>query len=288
MSLVPYKRNPEEEKKILEELLKEAPDNDDDFKGTGLMTKLANGNYAFTSIQYQGQVIPVVELSPEYLESGANKTQADWAKFSKKDGWRATDTEILYQCLFRAYSLRIDPKHQKTVQDFREAFHKIFVPGKYICTLTKASYGKGLDAVISSVGPFPKTEQVTVPEFTRLDNQWCYLVLAQEQPENQPGKTSPLQPNALPIMKALLGKDYKQAGPVFQYFSALKNKNLREARLWTPTSTNRNKERVVALGVSNDDGNFYINTSDDVDSNRPALGVRRAKKSSTGSEGGMK
>jgi hypothetical protein len=278
MSLVPYKRNIAEEKKILEELLKESPaGGDDDFKGTGLMTKLANGNYAFTSIQYQGRVIPVVELSPEYLEKGANKTQEDWAKFSKKEDWCVTDTEILYQCLSRAYAMRTDPKHQKTVQEFREAFHKIFIPGKYICTLTKASYGNKLDAVISSVGPFPKTEQVTVPEFTRQNNDWCYLVLAPEQPENQPGKTSPLQPNALPIMKALLGKDYKQAGPVFQYFSTLKNKNLREARLWTPTSTNRNKTWVVALGVLID--GFSIYASVIIYGNGPALGVRGAKKS---------
>ena len=278
MSLVPYKRNLAEEKKILEELLKESPaSDDDDFKGTGLMTKLANGNYAFTNIRYQGRDIPVVELSPEYLEKGANKTQEDWAKFSKKEDWCVTDTEILYQCLSRAYAMRTDPKHQKTVQEFREAFHKIFVPGKYICTLTKASYGNRLDAVISSVGPFPKTEQVTVPEFTRQNNDWSYLVLAQEQPETDLGKTSPLQPNALPIMKALLGKNYKQAGPVFQYFSTLKNKNLREARLWTPTSTNRNKTWVVALGVIGS-GNFNFN-SYVINVNWPALGVRRAKKS---------
>ncbi len=279
MSLVPYKRNIAEEKKILEELLKEPAGDDDDFKGTGLMTKLANGNYAFTSIQYQGRVIPVVELSPEYLEKGANKTQEDWAKFSaaNKEGWCVTDTEILYQCLSRAYAMRTDPKHQKIVQEFREAFHKIFVPGKYICTLTKAGYGNRLDAVISSVGPFPKTEQVTVPEFTRQNNDWCYLVLAPEQPEKDLGKTSPLQPNALPIMKALLGKNYKQAGPVFQYFSTLKNKNLRETRLWTPTSTNRNKTWVVALGVDDGDGGSFNIDTGGINYDWPALGVRRAK-----------
>jgi len=241
------------------------------------INKLTNGNYLFTRIPYQGRVLEKIEFCPKYLEKGACKTQEAWNKFSKKNkiGWNAADTEILYQCLLRAYAMRSDAQHQETVQELRKDMQEILNPSEEagIITLTTARFGSGLDAVISSLGPGKKDTPLTLPEFTKSMGDWCYLILAPEQPEKDLGKILPLPSDARPIMKALLGKGYAQAGAVFQYFSTLKNGNLRETRLWTPSATNRIQSWVVTLNV-NSTYRFALSVGVNIDGNGPALGVR--------------
>ncbi len=238
--------------------------------------RLDNGNYAFTNIPYQGKKLQKVEFCPEELEFIEEKTQQAWAKYSatNKEGWCVTDAEILYQCMLQAYELRNDAKYQKTVQELRLDMQEIFDSDDFsISTLTKVSFGSGLDAIISSLGPIKKKTQVTIPEFTKANENFCYLVLAREQPEENLGETIIVSSRAHAIMRALLGEGYRKAGTVFQYFTKLKDGNLREARLWTPTATNRKSKMAVCFGLD-DDERFTLTIENELELGNPALGVR--------------
>ena len=249
--------------------------------GAGVITRQGD-NYLFANIPYQGRIIPAVELSGALLDNRLKKTQAQWAEWSiqNPDGWNVADAELLYQCLLRAYTLRDDATHKPVVQDFTSTMQGLLDPQKpYLNTLTKVNCKQGLEAVISRLGAFPGNTvptKVDIPEFTRANNDWSYFVLANEQPENQLGATNQLPPNVHSALQEILGKGYENAGAVFQYFSTRKNGQLREARLWTPTITNRNTERVVALGVYG--VRFDLGVSGNFVDGRPALGVRGAKK----------
>ena len=236
--------------------------------------KLDNGNYAFTKIIYQGKVLREVEFCPDYLEHKAEMSQKDWEKYSATKGWCVTDAEILYQCLLKAYELR---NEAKIVKEFRMDMQEIFDSAEDtlpLTTLTKVSFGSGLDAVVSSLRPIKKRTPAILPEFTKDSQDYCTLVLAPEQPEKDLGKTIPLPRNARPLMKVLLGKGYEQAGAVFQYFSKLKDGNLREAILWTPTKTNRNSKMPVEMGIF-DRGEFALTMEQPVlELGTPTLGVR--------------
>ncbi len=239
------------------------------------ITRLPNGNYKFINIQYQGGILEKVEFSPKYLLKGARKTQEKWNNFShrNKKGWSAVDAEILYQCLLRAYEIRSDKKHKETVQALRKDMHKIFSEEKdCITTLTEAAFGYDLDAVIRSHGPGKQETPVTIPEFNGLTTHWSYLVLAETQPEKKLGKTNFLTVNARPLMKALLGKDYELAGAVFQYFSTLKDGNLREAMIWTPSEDNRIRNWAVEFGILED--KFILAVGLSIGSKYQTLGVR--------------
>ncbi len=281
--LVPDNSTPEERARVLEELLKPAVlPGAGGQGGAGGVVKLANGNYLFKNIAYQGRILPAVELSSVLLENGASKTQAQWAEYFKQnnDGWNAVDAEMLYQCLFCAYNLRNDTKYKGVVQEIADIFQTALDPkAPALNTLTKVSYGSGLDAVVSRLGKFPgqiKDTRLQIPEFTRYNDDWSYFVLANEQAESKLGSTSPLPANAKPVLEAVLGKNYENAGAVFQYFSPRKGKILREVRLWIPTTTNRNSERVVAL-VGSSDGGFNLDAGGSIDYIRPAFGVREQK-----------
>jgi hypothetical protein len=259
--------------------------------GRGLIVK-SNDSYVFTNLSYQGRVLPAVALGSKLLDNGATKTQAEWFVFSRQNsgGWSAVDAEILYQCLFRAYGLRNDEKYKGIVQEITRIFQTAFDPkAPALNTLTKVVYGSGLDAVVSRLGRFPGLSQdarLQIPEFTRFDDYWSYFVLADEQQESKLGTMNLLPLNASLVLKELLGKSYERAGAVFQYFSPRKDGKLREARLWTPTSTNRNQEWVVALSVGSLGDWFSLSAKGLIGYLRPAFGVRE-QKISTGSEGGV-
>ncbi len=246
--------------------------------GNASMSTLSSGNYSFEQIPYQSLIIPALELITQPLDSYANKTPAQWAAWSQKNPGAGTpvDAEILYQCLLRAYNLRNDPAHKPMMHELTKLFHGLFDPAKpNLNTLTKIVYQTGLQAQISRLGTFPGGSApitLDIPEFTKADTNWSYVVLAPEQGEGALGNLLRIG-NAGNVLRELLGNGYEQAGAVFQYFSPRKNNNLREARLWTPTTTNRNQERVVSLGVGNY-GRFDIIANDYVDGSRPALGVR--------------
>ncbi len=235
---------------------------------------LDSGSYVFTNILYQGKKLQEVELSTDYLDYKDEKTQNEWAKFSatNDEGWCAADAEILYQCLLRAYQLRND---YPIVEELRMDMQEILSPhGELIITLTRASFGSGLDAVISSLGPGKKKTAITVPEFKKFNSNFCYLVLAEEQPENKLGQTSPLPIRAKPIMKALLGQGYQEAGAVFQYFCNQSLSNLRKVELYMPTAKYREINWSVAFGFT-DDNAFSIDTTHDPEFKCPALGIRK-------------
>ena len=286
MSLVPFKEDPERKKKVIEELLR-GSSRSAEVQGEGMIVKTKDG-YLFTNIAYQGRILPAVELSGGLLDSGKQRTQEQWVQYSV-DGWCATDAEVLYQCLLRAYDLRNDSKCRAVVQDLNKVFQQVFDPAKpYINTLTKISYGTGLDGIVSRLGRFPGNAQnksIIIPEFTKANDSWSYFVLANEQSESKLGATNVLHANARPVLEAMLGKGYEKAGSVFQYFSTRKDSNLRETRLWTPTTTNRNSERVLVLGVVSSDDGFGVDSDGVIGDYGPALGVRRAKNISTRNEG---
>ena len=246
------------------------------------MLNLPNGNYAFNSIPYQGRIVPALELITQPLDNGANKTQAQWVEWAGQHPNEGTpvDSEILYQCLLRAYTLREDAKHKPVVQDFATVMQGLFDPNKpYFNTLTKVAYvAKSLDAVVSRLGSFPgntKSSPVVVPQFTiyASDKNWSYLVLSLERSEAELAKTNAVPSNAVPVLKEILGEGCEHAGAVFPYFSTRKNGSVRESRFWTPAKSNRAiGERVVALGLDGgDDDWFVIGAGGYVG---PALGVR--------------
>jgi hypothetical protein len=75
-------------------------------------------------------------------------------------------------------------------------------------------------------------------------------------------------------MQALLGSNAEEAGVVCQYVSTRNGTKLREARLWVPTTTNRNASRALVLVVGNN-VRFIINAFDYITNRRPARGVAR-------------
>jgi hypothetical protein len=247
--------------------------------GNGLVAKL-NGNYVFTDILWQGRIIPAVELSGVLLDGGKSKTQSDWADFSKSntEGWTVPDVELFYQLMRRLYEARnAAEKHvvEECTGMLRQEFDR-----HYLMTSTGVKYGRGLDAIVRRLGTFPGPQTssagLDVPEFTKDNDHWAYLVLSQKQSESQLGTIASLPANAKPVLERLLGKRYEQAGAVFQYCTSRMNGKLRETRLWTPTAKNRNAERVVALGVYYFE-RFYLYANDNIGIGRPALGVRAAK-----------
>ncbi len=249
----------------------------------GLVAKLGSNLYLFKNIPHNGKLVPVLEFTTKPLCNGESKTQQQWVEFSRNmqanpDGWIVTDAEILFQVMRRAVDLRADVQYRGIVQKFVGELQGLFDSGKpYLATLTKVSYGQELDAVVSGLAlfPGPTRRDVKIPELKKENDWWSYVALADEQAENRLGIMNSIPQNACDGLSAILGEGYERTAQVFQYVASRKGGNLREVRFWTPTVTNRNAERVVALGVDsgyrfNLDAINYVN-------GRPALGVRAQK-----------
>ena len=195
---------------------------------------------------------------------------------------------ILYQMAHRIFTLRDDRAYQKEVSELQNLLQEDWQT-EYPHTGTKLTYGTNLETTIEHLqldGTIIST-QVNVPEFTvyATNDNWSYLVLAKEQPESELGTVETIPSEAIPLLETLLGAHYEEAGAVFQHLSTRKNGNLREVKLWVPSTKARPCQRALVLGVGNYDG-FNISTLDDITNAGPARGVVAQKIS--GESGGRR
>ncbi|MBI4017054.1 MAG: hypothetical protein HY363_05170 [Candidatus Aenigmarchaeota archaeon] len=194
-----------------------------------------------------------VKLLGTLADGGCEKLQSDWFEYSKinTEGVVVPNSRVLYQIMRQLYHSRNCTELQKVVASCVNFFRTNYDASKWRHTGSKVLYKTGLEATIQHLqhdGSIQATD-LDIPEFTRANDAWSYFVLAPEQLESALGKTNPVQQNAKQVLEELLGEGYEEAGAVFQYVSSRKNNNLREVYLWTPTTTNRNAERAVVLGV---------------------------------------
>ncbi|MBI4017050.1 MAG: hypothetical protein HY363_05150 [Candidatus Aenigmarchaeota archaeon] len=212
-----------------------------------------------------------VKLLSALAANGAEKTHSQWQEYSRTNPDKVVvpNSVVIYQILRGLYHLKDNPVHDKCVLALRKNLDRPRHTG------TKVVYKTGLEAAVTHLQSDKSSRSIDldIPEFTRFNNDWSYLVLADKQAEVQLGTVKTLPENATSVLEALLGDGYGEAGAVFQYVSSRKNNNLREVRLWTPTKNNRKTERAVVLGVYDGGGWFGIGASVVIDGSWPALGV---------------
>ena len=104
---------------------------------------------------------------------------------------------------------------------------------------------------------------------------WTYLELASEQAAGKLGTMNQIPANARPVLEALLGQGYQDAGAVFQYAGKpLDNGNLRKVWFCTPTAKGRARcpWRALVLGVGGI-SRFDVDAGGRIDDGWPARGV---------------
>ena len=227
-------------------------------------------DFIFSDVHYNGEVISEVRLLGKLMDNDSNKTHDRWRQYCRKHPEvNILTSEMAYQLERRLYALR--DVSDSTVQQARDSclalLYKNYIRN-YSHTGTKITYLQGLDTVVNHLEPQGKerTFSPQIPEFRCYDKDWSYLVLAKEQPESVLGEVKDIPASARPVLKALFGEGYEQAGAVWQFVSSKTNKfvssktntNLREVRLWTPTARNRDIECCVIFGVNGIDYSFSI------------------------------
>ena len=209
-----------------------------------------------------------IKLLSTLAVGGAEKTRSEWQEYSRinLEGVVVPSSVVIYQILRGLYHTNDDSVREKCVLSLRQKFYSMFITG------TKVVYKTGLEATISHMQLDENNHlvDIEIPEFTRYNNDWSYLMLASEQEESALGRVETIPDNAKPFLEALFGEGYEEAGAVFQYIRLQKNNNLREVRLWTPTATNRNTERALVFGRVGNDG---LSVECSVYGSWPALGV---------------
>ena len=234
-------------------------------------------DFIFRNVPSAGEVIPEVRLLRDLLDGGRYKTHNGWRVHCREHPEAGTilTSEMTYQLARRLYALR--DVSDSTVQQARDSCLALLCKNyirNYLHTGTKITYQQGLNAVVNHLEPQGKerTIQLEIPEFTCYDDDWSYLVLAKEQPENALGIVKDIPASTRPILKTLFGEGYEQAGAVWQYVTTKTNGNLREVRLWTPTARNRDIELCVVFGVDGINDGFYIGADVRSSDSRPARG----------------
>lgn len=232
--------------------------------------------FVFEHLQLAPHQYQTVRLNYALLDGGSNKTQTQWWDHSKS----STDAVlpngiVIYQMMRRLYSLRDDPGMQDTITAVRELM-KADWSNPWRHSGTRINYQPGsVDAVVEQLqldGTIT-SQSLPIPAYEKFDDNWSYLIMAQEQPESALCTTASLPATALPVLEALLGPHADEAAPVFQYLSTRKGTNLREVRLWTPMLANRNDVRALVLGVYGVDIRFYVSADISISNDWPARGV---------------
>ena len=222
-----------------------------------------SNDFIFSNVPYAGKVIPEVRLLGDLLDGGSKKNNNEWRQYCREHRKAGTilTSEMAYQLARKVYALRDvqDSASQRVRDAVLTLLQKDFIQN-YPHTGTKVKYVSGLDAVVNHFNPEGKerTSSLQIPEFTRDDKYCSYLTLANEQPKSALVTVKNISVNARPMLEALLGEGYEQAGAVWQYVALPRrnNGNLREVRLFFPTPRNRNIWRCVVLGIY--DANVYV------------------------------
>jgi hypothetical protein len=221
-------------------------------------------------------------LQKDLLESGSVGQESHWDYVTAQSGVVVPNGQVLYAMDHLAYCLRDDARAKTLVQEFR-GFHVPDWEKRLVHTGTRVDYELDCEeATIQHLGLDGKVcgVNVKIPEFERHDEDWSYLILADEQPASKLGTVRSIPPTAKSFLSTLLGPSYREAGAVYQFMSSRKGENLREVRVWVPTLANRASPRALVLGVYDGNGRFDIDASGIYDSG-PARGVVVRKKSST-------
>jgi len=251
MSLVPYKRNIAEEKKILEELLKEPTGGDPPEGSADFKVEKIVGGYRISGIQHR-KTSGAYDLSAKLLPSKTQEQHAKHAAKAKPDQYR-TGSAPLYHAIFKTLYKNKDGKYKDVIQEIRVFLKKTF-ENTWVNTLSKTTYNPAgqKDRVLHDVGQkeYPVDEDITGPE--------GYITQAQTQASN--------------ACKALLDdNNLQEINKVYKWVTD------KDTYLWRLTQKPESpQDRVVALGV-NDYDDFSINADDGINDDGPALGVRRAK-----------
>ena len=220
--------------------------------------------FIFHNLPYVNGTLPSVQLTP-LLDDSASKTHDQWRTYAAANNISIPNSVLWFQMLRQLYHAR--DAGNAGVDSLTTILRSEF-DNHWLHTGTKILYGSGLDAIVDHLEPDRSSRQATldIPAFTHNNNNnnWSYLLLAPKQPVSSLGTASPLPADAAPVLEAFFGAGYEEAGAVFQYVASRKDNDqtLREARLWVPSTTSRNTERCLVLGVNGDVVRFISSAVD--------------------------
>jgi hypothetical protein len=260
MSLVPYKRNIAEEKKILEELLKESPAGDGLPEGSAVFSITKTDKYfCITGIPLENTNF-AYDFDRKYDPSIA-RTQKEWGKLKdqvrpKGEFYAGTAPEY-YAILKTLHENRNTAQFKSIIEEARTYLQDVLKQqNPYILTLSRAKYNPaGLDEIVHDFG----TKEEQPPKPAKLTGPNGYIT----------DKKTKAQEYCQAILDTT--DTVEQISEVFKWVTG------KETYAWRISQPQNQQDRVVALGVNNVGDGFDVNSNDGIDGSRPALGVRRAK-----------
>ncbi len=268
MSLVPYKRNIAEEKKILEELLKEPVGDDGAGQDSAVfsITK-TDKHFCITGIPLENKT-HTYDFDRKY-DPGITHTQEEWGKLKDKalpKGEFYAGTAPEYYAILKAlHKSKNNAQFKLIIEEARTYLQDVLKQqNPYIITLSRAKYNPaGLDEIVHDFG----TKEEQPPKPAKLAGPNGYITDKKTKAQD--------------FAQAVLGTTdtVEQINEVFKWVTG------KETYSWRISQPQNQQDRVVALGVGSNV--FDIVTSDGISNDGPALGVRRAK-IFAGNKGGMK
>ena len=144
MSLVPYKRNPEEDKKILEALLKE-PDTPP--SSVGFAVQELTDSYSIQGIQFRNEVY-AVDVAKQLLPSRTQDEHAEHALNARPNEFRAASAPLIYAICKALHEHENNPQCAGLVENIRADLQAEFA-NPWINTLSRVTYNShGTDEVV--------------------------------------------------------------------------------------------------------------------------------------------
>ena len=238
-------------------------------------------DFIFNDVPYAGTVIPEVRLLGNLMDDGSRKTQMEWRVHNLEYPEKGINMtiEMAYQLVRKLYALR--DVRDFAVQQKRDSCLALLRgdSGPSMHTGTRILYKRDcLDAMITHFeleGEGKKrTIPVEIPDFPSPHGDYLsYLLLAKKQQENALGTVEIIPANARPVLEALHGEGYEEAGAVWQFFSPKRyDGDLREVRLGTPTIRERDTSRAGLLFINSIDHSFYVSANCDSKDHKSARG----------------
>ncbi|MBI4017075.1 MAG: hypothetical protein HY363_05275 [Candidatus Aenigmarchaeota archaeon] len=237
-----------------------------------------NGEYFFQNLAYNGSSINA-KLVPNVIKDNNNivsNNVSGWQAYQQESGKVVMNLKIFYQVV--RHLMHSD--QTKEVVACRDKLRDIF--NQYVIhTGMKIEYKvpteNSAEATLSyrDIDGQLRTETLQVPEFTKQTSadSCAYILLAKKQSSSKHGTVEQIPENAKPLLQALFGEGYEEAGAVFQYLSKpCSDGELREVRVWAPALNTRSTERAVVLYINDSDW-FYIDACGYINLSWPALWV---------------
>ena len=255
MTLVPFKKDAERGKKVIDDLLKGNPAVSEGSKEFSI-EKLADG-YRIAGIEC-GNNYYDKELSTELLPAQIQDVHAERARNAKPNEFRACSAPLIYAIFKTLYENRDNEKYSVTIEEARNFLQKTFQEN-FLITLSRVQYNpQGLDWITQDYKQRTKDEK-------------------QAKLFGSDGLITKPEANLQDCCQAILGTkdDVNKIDAVFKWAT---NKNSCVYRInHTPQSTDT---RIVLLGVNHvPDGSEIFLISANCGSGLPAhaLGMRPAQ-----------